>query len=58
MCEECPVVSFCLEIGIDEKWGMWGGLDPIERKDLIKSNKIPAERLAKRKFLRVFAYTN
>ncbi len=58
LCEECPVVGFCLEIGLDEKWGMWGGLDPIERQKLSKSGKVPKHKLDKRRFLRVFAYTN
>lgn len=58
MCEECPVVGFCLEIGIDDKWGVWGGLDPIERQKLVKSGKVPTERLEKRRFLRVYAYTS
>ena len=58
MCEECPVIGFCLEIGIDDKWGVWGGLDPIERFKLTKSGKIPTERLEKRRFLRVYAYTS
>ena len=58
MCEECPVVGFCLEIGIDDKWGVWGGLDPIERYKLSKSPKLPKDRLERRRFLRVYAYTN
>lgn len=58
LCEECPVAGFCLEIGIEEKHGMWGGLDPIERHKLIKSGKVPTERLEKRKFLRMFAWTS
>lgn len=58
MCEECPVVGFCLEMGIDERWGMWGGLDVIEREKLRKSGKVPSGRLEKRKFLRIYAYTN
>ena len=58
ICEECPVSGFCLEIGLDEKWGMWGGLDPIERQKLAKSPKLPKDRLERRRFLRVYAYTN
>jgi hypothetical protein len=50
-------VGFCLEIGLEDKWGVWGGLDPIERSKLVKSGKIPTERLEKRRFLRVYAYT-
>jgi hypothetical protein len=57
MCEECPVIGFCLEIGLDDKWGVWGGLDPIERQKLVKSGKVPTDRLEKRRFLRVYAYT-
>ena len=58
MCEECPVIGFCLEIGLDEKWVMWGGLTPDERYKLSKSPKLPKERLERRRFLRVYAYTN
>jgi WhiB family redox-sensing transcriptional regulator len=58
LCEECPVVGFCLEIGLDEKWGVWGGMTPDERHKLSKSPKLPKDRLAKRHFLRVYAYTN
>lgn len=58
MCEECPVSGLCLEMGIDERWGMWGGLDVIEREKLRKSGKVPSGRLEKRKFLRIYAYTN
>lgn len=56
MCEECPVTGFCLEIGIEEKWGMWGGLDPVERQKLNKSNKLPKDRLERRAFLRKHAW--
>jgi hypothetical protein len=35
---------------------MWGGLDPIERQKLLKSNKIPKERLERRAFLRKQAW--
>jgi hypothetical protein len=33
-------------------------LDPIERFKLVKSGKVPTERLEKRRFLRVYAYTS
>ena len=58
MCEECPVVGFCLEIGLDEKWGVWGGMTPDERYKLSKSPKLPKGRLERRRFLRVHAYTS
>ena len=31
VCHRCPVWENCLDAGIDEKWGMWGGLTPQER---------------------------
>lgn len=31
LCRRCPVWQQCLEAGISEKWGMWGGLTPSER---------------------------
>lgn len=33
-CRECPVISECLEYAIlnNEKYGVWGGLTPTERK--------------------------
>ena len=58
LCEICPVVGFCLEIGLDEKHGMWGGMTPDERYKLSKSGKVPKDRLEKRSFLRVFGYLN
>ena len=58
VCEECPVVGMCLEIGINEKWGMWGGLTPEDRYLLVKSQRIPHNRLDRRKFLRVYAWTH
>ena len=56
MCDECPVAGFCLEIGIEERWGMWGGKTPEERQKLVKSGKIPTDRLERRKFLREIGY--
>lgn len=32
VCNRCPVWDVCLEKGMDEVWGMWGGLTPNERK--------------------------
>lgn len=58
LCETCPVIGLCLEIGLDDKHGMWGGLDPTERYALVRSKKVPKDRLERRKFLRVYAYTN
>jgi hypothetical protein len=34
LCAECPVRSECLEAGMDEAWGVWGGLTTPERRKL------------------------
>lgn len=38
ICRRCPVWDKCLDAGIDEKWGMWGGLTPQERTALTSIN--------------------
>jgi hypothetical protein len=35
VCHRCPVWDKCLDAGIDEKWGMWGGLTPQERTVIV-----------------------
>ena len=32
VCSTCQVWEACLDYGRDEKWGMWGGLTPKERR--------------------------
>lgn len=34
VCRGCVVRAECLEAGMDEKFGMWGGLTPRERRRL------------------------
>jgi WhiB family redox-sensing transcriptional regulator len=34
VCKRCPVWRECLDEGIEERWGMWGGLTPQERTAL------------------------
>jgi WhiB family redox-sensing transcriptional regulator len=36
LCDECPVQSECLEAGMDEEHGIWGGLGPKQRRKLRK----------------------
>lgn len=36
VCEECPVQQECLEFGLDEKFGVWGGKSVRERRKLRK----------------------
>lgn len=35
-CDECPVRSECLELGLDDEHGVWGGLTPQERDRVVK----------------------
>lgn len=35
LCERCPVWDDCLKYGREETFGMWGGLNPMERKVFI-----------------------
>ena len=36
VCSTCEVWQECLSYGKEEKWGMWGGLTPKERKSTSK----------------------
>lgn len=56
ICRECPVRNQCLEYALthDERYGIWGGCDPVERRMLTTSdgrikrvtpNSINTERL-------------
>ena len=35
LCLKCPVRYECLEYGIDEPWGVWGGHSPSQRRRII-----------------------
>lgn len=37
VCAGCPVRAKCLEVGLFEPWGVWGGLSTDERRALVKS---------------------
>lgn len=34
ICKECPVRELCLEEGLTEEFGVWGGYDELERQAL------------------------
>ncbi|HEY1394985.1 WhiB family transcriptional regulator [Roseateles sp.] len=38
VCARCPVSRECLEyaLGAGDPWGIWGGLNEAERRDLLK----------------------
>ena len=36
ICATCPVTDQCLEAGMDEDYGIWGGLSPKQRRRIRK----------------------
>jgi WhiB family transcriptional regulator, redox-sensing transcriptional regulator len=57
ICSNCPVKGFCLELGWNEDYGIWGGFTSNERKRLRKvfdlKHKEPKEI---RKMIRTIAH--
>lgn len=41
MCAECPVSRECLEYGMNEGYGIWGGLSRNQRHQLAAARKKP-----------------
>lgn len=39
ICSRCEVKAECLEYGINEEHGIWGGLTSVERRHLRKQRK-------------------
>lgn len=44
VCGPCPVRADCLEFGLDEDHGLWGGLSVRERKALRRKRNLEQER--------------
>ena len=36
ICMRCPVISECLQVGVYEEYGIWGGTTPDQRKKIRK----------------------
>ena len=54
MCVACPVRYDCLEYGLEEPYGVWGGHSPSQRKRIVKllktdSSLIDASRMVERR---------
>lgn len=45
ICEPCPVRSECLEAGLNEKTGIWGGTSERDRRKIRKARKLAAATL-------------
>ena len=39
ICDSCPVRTECLEIGMSEHYGVWGGKTSTERKSIRKKER-------------------
>ena len=42
ICGGCPVRSQCLELGLREPLGIWGGVSARERRNIMRQRRIPA----------------
>jgi WhiB family redox-sensing transcriptional regulator len=42
LCATCPVHSACLQVGMGERYGVWAGLTPPERRRLRKRSQAAA----------------
>lgn len=42
ICRQCPVRDDCLDYALDagEQYGIWGGLDPAERRNLRRRQRV------------------
>jgi WhiB family redox-sensing transcriptional regulator len=52
ICARCPVTEPCLEAGLAEEWGIWGGVDASERGRMARR---AAREKAKARHLKVVA---
>lgn len=39
LCRDCPLRLQCLEAGMEEEFGVWGGLDPAQRRRIRRGTK-------------------
>jgi len=39
ICAACPVRAECREYGLTSRWGIWGGLDEKERRELKRQRR-------------------
>lgn len=49
ICDRCPIKEGCLDHALEnkERWGMWGGLTPIERRRIERKER--RDRLKQRR---------
>lgn len=41
ICQSCPIMEKCKQYALDnkERWGMWGGMTPIERRRVERTER-------------------
>lgn len=42
VCSTCPVKAECLQAGMFEEYGIWGGLSNVERRQIRKRMRLAA----------------
>lgn len=47
-CDKCPVKPQCLQAGLHEHWGVWGGTTPKERKTIRNQKDLAGLRTMRR----------
>lgn len=45
ICLGCPLIEECLELGMPEEYGVWGGHTPEERRDLAQGKPIRVAKI-------------
>lgn len=56
ICMSCPIRGFCLEVGWDDKFGIFGSFTALERGYLRKAFQLPENPKEKRRVIRVIAH--
>jgi len=48
ICATCPFTGPCLEYAISShaEWGLWGGLDPVERRVIVRDRERARNRVS------------
>jgi WhiB family redox-sensing transcriptional regulator len=40
VCRHCPVIEPCLEFGLGEDHGIWGGTNPLDRRRIRRERRL------------------
>ena len=56
ICMGCPIRGYCLEVGWNDKFGIYGSFTASDRQYLRKAFKLPENPKQKRRVIRVIAH--